>query len=288
MKEEWIHAELIPTTNGGYVVRYRKHAGRKFSLLEASSSAVDNSIGLKLPLALLLCTTLIVAASLGAALLSHRQGGAVAYQSIAAPSLRTLIAKHQMLAQRSFTDGEVRFEKVNFIAQEIRKLTRSRAIDPSRLAMLIVEESESLKYDPLLVAAVVKAESTFNPSALSPAGAIGLMQIMPETGRFVASKVNAAWSSSDDLHVPEFNLRLGISYLQHLERIYSGDLGKVLVAYNWGPANLDRSLASAVKPPTGPLRYSEQVLATYARLVKDYERTVKKIEKIKSPSLPLA
>ena len=189
MKEEWVHAELIPTSNGGYVVRYRKHTGNRFSLPKVGGPASRSSwIGINLPQALLLCTALIVTTSIGTALLSHGQEVGIVYPSISAPSLRNLISKHQMLAQRSFTEGQARFEKVNFIAQEIRKLRRAQTHDPSELALMIVKESEALNYDPLLVAAVVKAESTFNPAARSPGRTTGTLQPRPGS----ASRTNEA------------------------------------------------------------------------------------------------
>jgi len=106
--------------------------------------------------------------------------------------------------------------------------------------------------DPLLVAAVIEAESGFDPAATSRQGALGLMQVMPATVR--ASDV-------ERLHDPDTNIELGARYLRRLLERYSGDLELTLAAYNAGPANVRRY--GGVPPFRETQRYVEKVLGLY-------------------------
>ncbi len=90
--------------------------------------------------------------------------------------------------------------------------------------------------DPALIHAIMRQESRFDPSAESPAGATGLMQLMPATAREISA------SGAGRLHDPQTNLELGQRYLSTLlkDRSVDGDLLSLLIAYNAGPGNLAR------------------------------------------------
>jgi len=94
--------------------------------------------------------------------------------------------------------------------------------------------------DPYLVFGVVRAESRFRPRVVSPAGAIGLMQITPDTGRWIAEKLGVQDFTVDDLYRPETNVRFGVWYLHYLIDRFGGDVDAALLAYNAGPGNLSR------------------------------------------------
>lgn len=91
--------------------------------------------------------------------------------------------------------------------------------------------------DPYLVLAVVREESRFDPQAVSRAGALGLMQIMPQTGRRIMRQRAEA---SGSLRRPEKNLDLGTWYLARLRKRYAGDVVFSLASYNAGPGAVDR------------------------------------------------
>jgi soluble lytic murein transglycosylase len=88
--------------------------------------------------------------------------------------------------------------------------------------------------DPLVVSALIMAESDWNPRAFSPVGARGLMQLMPDTGRRMAQMLGTTVSSDEALFDPTFNLKLGVAYLGTLSRRFGGKMPLVLASYNAG------------------------------------------------------
>ena len=88
--------------------------------------------------------------------------------------------------------------------------------------------------DPYLVAGLIRQESEFNPRARSRAGAMGLMQIMPATGRGLAQRLGIPSFSTRHLYQPELSLRLGIFHLRQVFNRYQGELEISLAAYNAG------------------------------------------------------
>ncbi len=93
--------------------------------------------------------------------------------------------------------------------------------------------------DPSLVAAVIYAESRFDPNVRSSAGAVGLMQVLPETGQFIAKSTGGTGFVEADLRDPDINVRYGTWLLDYLRTRYGGDVETALAAYHAGPANVD-------------------------------------------------
>lgn len=116
----------------------------------------------------------------------------------------------------------------------------------------IFRAAERHGLDSLLVAAVVEAESGFRPRVLSPVGAVGLMQVMPDTG---------ALYGVSNLTDPRSNLDAGTRYLSELLDLYSGDLELALAAYNAGPGNVKRY--GGVPPFPETRTYVQRVLRAY-------------------------
>lgn len=102
----------------------------------------------------------------------------------------------------------------------------------------IARHASARGLDPYLVAALIKTESNFNPRATSPRGARGLMQVMPETGSWVASQLGLTSYHPDLLYDPEFNLAVGTWYLADLYRTFGQDTVLALAAYNGGRGNV--------------------------------------------------
>jgi soluble lytic murein transglycosylase len=104
----------------------------------------------------------------------------------------------------------------------------------------IPEKARQRGLDPFLVAGLIHQESVFMHDAVSPAGAVGLMQIMPATGRRVAEKIGLEGFAPASLREPEVNLRIGTAYLEGLATRYEEDWPKVFAAYNAGPGAVAR------------------------------------------------
>jgi len=95
---------------------------------------------------------------------------------------------------------------------------------------------------PLLLLALVRQESAFNPQATSLATAVGLTQVIPSTGALIAASLGEDWDGSDSLTNPEISLRYGAAYLAAQLESFDGNIYAALAAYNGGPSNAHRWL----------------------------------------------
>jgi soluble lytic murein transglycosylase len=129
------------------------------------------------------------------------------------------------------------------------------------LARIIVAESDRYQLDPALVLAVMHVESRFNTYAVSPKDALGLMQLLPSTGAWLAPQVGVDWQGPQTLFDPASNVRLGVAYLRQLVDRYDGNIRTALLAYNWGPGRIDQRLRRGSPPPR---EYAQLVFAAYS------------------------
>ena len=102
---------------------------------------------------------------------------------------------------------------------------------------VIRQQAAAKDLDPALIAAVIYQESKFRDRT-SPAGAEGLMQILPDTAKFIARKSGGTEFELRDLGTPHINIRYGSWYLSYLKGRY-GDTALVAAAYNAGETNVD-------------------------------------------------
>jgi soluble lytic murein transglycosylase len=97
--------------------------------------------------------------------------------------------------------------------------------------------SKEYQVDKATIYSIIKIESNFRGDVCSYKGAIGLMQIMPPTGKWIADLNNIPYSD-EMLLDPDYNIKIGTFYLSYLLKRYHGDMEKVLIAYNAGPSRL--------------------------------------------------
>lgn len=125
-------------------------------------------------------------------------------------------------------------EKLKKISELLLQVNPTRTIPNSPYGELIYDIAVRHSINPHLVAALIHVESSFNPKAVSRKGAVGLMQLLPATARRFGLK------SKKDLFIPEKNIEAGIRYLSWLNKRFSGDVQKILAAYNAGEGAVDR------------------------------------------------
>jgi soluble lytic murein transglycosylase len=109
---------------------------------------------------------------------------------------------------------------------------------------VIRQQAAEKHLDPALVAAVIYAETKFEPRD-SAVGAVGLMQVMPQTASFLAHRSGATTFTTADLANPQVNIAYGSYYLRYLLNEYHGSRVLALAAYNGGETNVNRWEAQA-------------------------------------------
>ncbi len=139
---------------------------------------------------------------------------------------------------------------------------------PLEYTEMIIKYSEEYSLDKHFVCSVVLTESHFKPEAESNRGAMGLMQIMPDTGKWAADKIDMAHYEESMLSDPETNIRLGCWYLSYLSRLFDGHPDKVLAAYNAGPARVEEWLDANGQLSEIPFEETESYIK---KVMRNYE-----------------
>ena len=132
---------------------------------------------------------------------------------------------------------------VAVVVSEVDRNVRRLGL-PLSEASVIRQQAAAKHLDPALIAAVIYAESKFDPRP-SSAGAQGLMQILPATAYFIAHLSGGSRFTASDLSTPSINVAYGSFYLRYLLDHYRGNEVLALAAYNGGLANVDGWVARA-------------------------------------------
>jgi soluble lytic murein transglycosylase len=151
-----------------------------------------------------------------------------------------------------------------------------------RLAMAIVREARANGLDPLLVVAVIHCESSFNNYAVSGVGAMGLMQVMPDTGSYLADKAGFKLQRHSNLFDSELNIELGTAYLANLIERF-GTPERALVAYNAGPTLARKILAQSGARERFLAGYPAKVMREFRNLKAQRSRELTRREAQKKP-----
>ena len=136
-----------------------------------------------------------------------------------------------------------------------------------KVSDVILEQSAKHNLDPILIAALIEVESGFQSAAISPMGARGIMQIMPEVGKAIAREIGLREDSGYDAFRPEhlddpvLNIKFGIYYLYDLKKSFRS-LNLALVAYNVGPTEMRNRLDNDIEVP---IEFANVVLSVYRK-----------------------
>ncbi len=171
--------------------------------------------------------------------------------------------------------SDSRYRKIEIESSRFHATLSERELEP-----VIRRHSSQHQLHPALIRAVIKAESDFDPRAVSRAGAIGLMQLMPQT---------AVRLDVRDMYDPDDNVGGGTKYLRQLLDRFHGNLPLALAAYNAGENAVDRY--QALPPFDETRKYVRKVLRYYrAFLVRDgaiTERPIGRFSPAETPTAPV-
>jgi len=135
-----------------------------------------------------------------------------------------------------------------------------------------------------LPALIIQAESGGNPAAVSPKGALGLMQLMPDTAKEVARDIGVPYDEQRLLSDPQYNAALGTAYLNKMLGKYDGSQVLAVAAYNAGPGSVDKWVKDIGDPRTGEISMAEFVKRIPFKETREY--TAKIMEKAVPAGLP--
>ncbi|PWU20479.1 MAG: lytic transglycosylase domain-containing protein [Bdellovibrio sp.] len=134
------------------------------------------------------------------------------------------------------------------------------------VAQTIIDESARNEFDPVLLVSVILGESSFNPDCKGPFDEIGLMQLRPATGEWIAKKYGLHWAGPKTLRNPVENIRIGAAYLHFLREKFDSHAQLYLAAYNMGAGSVDKSREKNIWPKDYPVHVMRRYLEFYSSL----------------------
>lgn len=177
--------------------------------------------------------------------------------------LRTKYSK----ATAALFEGDSEFR--NYLAEYIYE--ENSDLNSEKMTDALVIASAQNHYDPVFLLAVIKTESRFNPKAKGSAGELGLMQIKPDTAKWICKKSGFKWKGAAALKDPVYNVQIGALYFKYLKKSLKSKSAHYINAYNMGINNLQRLPASSkVSHPY------------YSRVMQNYLDIYQELQKIKN------
>lgn len=160
--------------------------------------------------------------------------------------------------------SNMHFKLYQEVSDQLPKKFKGHAF---RITRAILNESSKYSFDPIFVAAIIATESSYNPEAMGGVGEIGLMQLRPETAKWIANKMKISYENHNDLKDPVKNIQLGVAYMDYLRSKFESRSYRYVAAYNMGPKNVRRLVSQSKKPKVYSTKIFNNYLATYKRIV---------------------
>lgn len=152
---------------------------------------------------------------------------------------------------------------VDLITQVIESKITQTHREAREVALAIYSESKRYELDPVLLLAVIETESGFRAKMLGDAGEIGLMQILPNTAKWISKLYGYKWNGAKSLEDPMVNIRLGAAFLHHLRARFDSHGRLYLAAYNMGSYGVHRALEKDVWPKDYPNKVIKNYLKSW-------------------------
>ena len=186
-------------------------------------------------------------------------------------STERLLAVGDAYRRRGDAEGSIAAARAALARGAPRDSRTYRLLYPRHYDQQLAEQAAATGLDPMLLAALIRQESAWNPEARSRVGARGLMQIMPGTGRLIARQLGLRGWRVDHLDEPALNLRFGAFYLGQVLQRFNGDVVRGLAAYNAGPGRVPTW--SAGRAAEDPELFIERISF---RETRDYVRIIQR------------
>ncbi len=171
-----------------------------------------------------------------------------------------LVYPGRVVPEALFDDYYCREMIIRQITEHLRLKNAKMPQDQLELTVnTLYEASREHDVDYRLVLAIMEAESNFDHGAVSSRGARGIMQIRPVLAEYLSKDVGITFVDEEDLHEPDFNIKVGVYYLSRLDKDFN-DLKQVIHAYNVGHNRAREERSKKASPNT---RYVKEVLKQY-------------------------
>lgn len=178
----------------------------------------------------------------------------------------------ELLGHRKFKKSSIakQLDSDSF-ERDILKSIKSRLSNKNqkyanKIMKTILSTSKKYSFDPVFIQAIIQTESSFDPSAKGSAGEVGLMQLMPETARWIAQKEGLEYKNKKSLENPVINIKLGVAYMAFLRDYFKKNPTRYIAAYNMGANNVKKLIAQSRKPKKYPIRVLKNYSLLYAGL----------------------